>query len=222
MWRPKPGSTITNEHRDSDSELELEDTQRVQRFKIELLTIIHALDVNLANIASLRRGIESFRRKTKVYITDDLYKQYDEDLEDLHILMSQHRVRVKNLLQRAESLFSLIITIIPYIFARRENTLMFRLSEKATQYAKSMKVITIVCMLYLPPSVIAVCYYYSPSCHLSTQHAHIYIPGRFRNGLLPSELGHRNHVGDLHMRHGDSGGVDHRPLAVVGAQMFTR
>ncbi|KAI5851949.1 hypothetical protein BZA05DRAFT_398419 [Tricharina praecox] len=155
MWRPKPGSTITNEHRDSDSELELEDTQRVQRFKIELLTIIHALDVNLANIASLRRGIESFRRKTKVYITDDLYKQYDEDLEDLHILMSQHRVRVKNLLQRAESLFSLIITIIPYIFARRENTLMFRLSEKATQYAKSMKVITIVCMLYLPPSVIA-------------------------------------------------------------------
>ena len=154
MWRPKPGSPV-----DKDSELELEDTQRVQRFKVRLLQITHALDVNLANLASLRRAIAIFRRKTKdYYITESQHKKYDEELEDLHILMTQHRVRVKNLLQRAESLFSLIITIIPYIFARRENTLMFRLSEKAAQYGQSMKVITVVCMLYLPPSIITVCH----------------------------------------------------------------
>ncbi|KAI5851950.1 hypothetical protein BZA05DRAFT_48085 [Tricharina praecox] len=153
LWRPKPGNLILKAHK--DSELELVDTQRVQKFKIELLTMIHALEVNQANIASLRRGIESFRRKTNVYITDDQYKQYDEDLEDLHILLSQHKVRVSNLLQRAESLFALIITIIPYNYARHENTLMLQLSEKAAVYAKSMKVITVVCMLYLPPSVVA-------------------------------------------------------------------
>jgi uncharacterized membrane protein len=43
------------------------------------------------------------------------------------------------------------------MFARRENQLMLQLSEKGTQYAKSMKIITILCMAFLPPSLIAVC-----------------------------------------------------------------
>jgi hypothetical protein len=42
------------------------------------------------------------------------------------------------------------------MFAQAENGLMLRLSEKATEYAKSMKVITLVCMVYLPPSLVAV------------------------------------------------------------------
>lgn len=33
---------------------------------------------------------------------------------------------------------------------------MLKLSEKATEYAKSMNMITIMCMLYLPPSLVAV------------------------------------------------------------------
>lgn len=45
---------------------------------------------------------------------------------------------------------------IPYMFAQRENSLMLKLSEEGTQYARSMKIITIFTMIYLPPSFIAV------------------------------------------------------------------
>ncbi|KAF8545145.1 hypothetical protein BDD12DRAFT_813195 [Trichophaea hybrida] len=155
MWRPKPGfSPIADEHR--DSELELEDTQRIQRFKVKLLQIVHSLDINCANIASMRRGLKVFQQeKGAQYATDDQYQKTDRELNELLIQTTEHRTRVKNIILQVESLFSLVITIIPYIFAQRENCIMLKLSDKATQYARSMKVITIVCMLYLPPSLTA-------------------------------------------------------------------
>ncbi|KAF8253454.1 hypothetical protein K440DRAFT_657397 [Wilcoxina mikolae CBS 423.85] len=155
MWRPKPGfSPIADEHK--DSELELEDTQRIQRFKVKLLQIVHSLDINCANIASLRRGLKAFQQeKGAQYASDDQYQKTDRELNELLIQTTEHRTRVKNIILQVESLFSLVITIIPYIFARRENCIMLKLSDKATQYARSMKVITVVCMLYLPPSLMA-------------------------------------------------------------------
>jgi len=161
LWRPKPGDPIVaNRH----TELELPDTQRAEMFKVRVLEALRALDVNLANIESLRRGVAIFRRKSPDYISKDELREYDEALEDLCVLMSQHKLRMKNLLKRAEGLFALIITIIPYLFGRAEQTLMVRLSEKAAQYGKSMKVITVLCMLYLPPSVLSVCPSLAPVC----------------------------------------------------------
>lgn len=45
---------------------------------------------------------------------------------------------------------------VPFMFAQRENMFMMKLSQEGTQHARSMKVITIFTMIYLPPSLVAV------------------------------------------------------------------
>jgi len=162
------------------SGLVIPDTQRIQHYKMKLHNLSHALEINCANIQALRRTIEVFRLYgggSGSYVNDqDQIRRYDQELNELHIQTVQHGVRAKNLVMCSEDLFSLVCTLassilltrqwcgseltrwwqIPYMFAQTENGLMLRLSEKATEYAKSMKVITIVCMFYLPPSLVAV------------------------------------------------------------------
>jgi hypothetical protein len=111
MWRPKPGNPIASEHR--DSELELEDTQRIQRFKVKLIQLAHSLEINRANITSLRRGLKDFQQEGGAqYASDDQYQKFDRELNELLIQTTEYRTRVKNLIQRTESLFSLVITIV--------------------------------------------------------------------------------------------------------------
>ncbi|CCX05409.1 Similar to hypothetical protein AOL_s00004g354 [Arthrobotrys oligospora ATCC 24927]; acc. no. EGX54321 [Pyronema omphalodes CBS 100304] len=159
QWRPKPGNPVAND--DPESQLELEDTQRIERLKVQLLSLAHALDINCSNITALRRGLETLQRDENFYVesskyaTEREYYTFDQKLDELLFQTNENRKRVKQLILRTDSLFAVVITIVPYIFARRENHLMLELSEKATQYAQSMKVITIVCMFYLPPSLIA-------------------------------------------------------------------
>ncbi|KAI5813195.1 hypothetical protein BZA77DRAFT_127811 [Pyronema omphalodes] len=161
QWRPKPGNPVADS--DPESQLELEDTQRIERLKVELLSLVQALDINCSNITALRRGLETLQRdekyyaQTSKYATEREYYAFDQKLDELLFQTNENRKRVKQLILRTDSLFAVVVTIVPYIFARRENHLMLELSEKATQYAQSMKVITIVCMFYLPPSLMAVC-----------------------------------------------------------------
>jgi len=112
MWRPKPGNPIANEHR--DSELELEDTQRIQRYKVKLIQLAHSLDINCAIITSLRRGLNTFQQEEGgvQYASDNQYQKSDRELNELLIQTMEHKTRVKNLIQRTESLFSLVITIV--------------------------------------------------------------------------------------------------------------
>ncbi|KAI5813197.1 hypothetical protein BZA77DRAFT_128037 [Pyronema omphalodes] len=160
QWRPKPGNPVAT--MDLESQLELEDTQRIENIKVQLISAAHAMDINCSNISSIRRGLEAlqreekFRQESSPYATEREHYLFDQQLGELLVQTTEHRRRVKSLILKTESLFSVVKTIVPYVFARRENVLMLELSEKATQYAQSMKVITVVCMLYLPPSLIAV------------------------------------------------------------------
>jgi len=113
MWRPDPKSMtpIASEHK--DSELELQDTQRIQRFKVKLIQLAHSLDINCANIKSLRRGLKAFQREGGAqYASVDQYQKSDRELNELFIQTMEYRTRVRNLIQRTESLFSLVITIV--------------------------------------------------------------------------------------------------------------
>ncbi|KAI5851948.1 hypothetical protein BZA05DRAFT_47845 [Tricharina praecox] len=152
MWRPGVTNALVDEYLQSG--LVMPDSQRIQHYKVKLHQLLHALDINYANIESLRRGMEEFQRQGN-YTSRDEHQKYDRELQELLFQTMQHKVRVMHLIECAQGLLSLVCTLIPYVFARKENSLMLKLSEKATEYAKSMNMITIMCMLYLPPSLVA-------------------------------------------------------------------
>lgn len=153
LWRPDVKHPLEKE---PDAMLEMPDTQRIQRFKVKLHDLELSLDLNDANLQALKRSLLEFRNDAgDGYMTAAQWMKYDRELFEIHDQIMQHKTRVKHLIRCVEGLFSLVCTLIPYMFARRENVMMLQLSEKGTQYAKSMKIITVLCMAFLPASLVA-------------------------------------------------------------------
>jgi predicted RNase H-like nuclease (RuvC/YqgF family) len=103
---------------DPESQLELEDTQRIERLKVQLLSLVHALDINCSNITALRRGLETLQRDEKFYVesskyaTEREYYTFDQKLDELLFQTNENRKRVKQLILRTDSLFAVVVTIV--------------------------------------------------------------------------------------------------------------
>lgn len=111
LWRPQKQKSIANAHQGPG--LEMEDTQRIQMFKVKLLHVSHSLEINCANIASLRRALELFKIEGEnQYANECQYQKYDRALKELHFQTTQHIIRVKNLIRCTDGLFALVCTIV--------------------------------------------------------------------------------------------------------------
>jgi hypothetical protein len=103
---------------DPESQLELEDTQRIEHLKVELISVAHAMDINCSNISSIRRGLEAlqreekFRKESSPYATEREHYVFDQQLGELFIQTTEHIRRVKSLIQKTESLFAVVKTIV--------------------------------------------------------------------------------------------------------------
>jgi len=109
LWRPDVTHTVEDEHLRA---VDIPDTQRIQHFKVKLHQLLHSLEINCANIESLRRGMEEFKPLDGYFHDDQQYQKYDRELKELHFQTMQHKLRVKNLLNCAEGLFSLVCTVV--------------------------------------------------------------------------------------------------------------
>jgi hypothetical protein len=111
LWRPDIKNLVADDHHGSN--LEMPDTQRIQKFKVKLHELEHTLDINAANVESIRRGLFNFRSEGgDQYVSAEQRARYDRELNELNIEISQHKTRVKHLIRCTEGLFSLVCTIV--------------------------------------------------------------------------------------------------------------
>ena len=123
MWRPE--DKALKKFDQSTFGLELADTNRTQMLKTELITLLHWLDINCSNIESIRQGLRAIKRRCgrrtyateeeygkKIYATEEEYEMFDNELEELSININKHRVRVKHLIERADNLLVLLVTLV--------------------------------------------------------------------------------------------------------------
>ncbi|KAI5804605.1 hypothetical protein EDC01DRAFT_426933 [Geopyxis carbonaria] len=144
-WRPSVKDDLAYMQNPESQGLQFTDTQTLQCLKDKLLQISYALEINHGNLNSLRNGWSRLYKKHK------RRNEIDARFANLLLIIHQQKSRANSLIERCTSLQSLI----PAMLARRENAVMRMLSEKSMENSRSMKVITIFTLCYLPPSFVA-------------------------------------------------------------------
>ncbi|KAI5858337.1 hypothetical protein BZA05DRAFT_380907 [Tricharina praecox] len=136
----------------------LDDAQRLARQRSKLLELYNFLGMNEYIIASMSAGFAEFRRLSAASAAsaaklagDKEFEMFEAALQRHGMRTAQHRDRVMTLLRVCESL----ATLVPSMLVSHDNNLMRGLQEKAAEYTRSMKTITVVTMVYLPPTFAA-------------------------------------------------------------------
>ncbi|KAF8246578.1 hypothetical protein K440DRAFT_331684 [Wilcoxina mikolae CBS 423.85] len=110
--------------------------------------------MNLHTIESLKDGIGKFQSQSNSahpYAEVAAFGRFMASVDGTIKRMRQHRERVLGLTQRCDSLAALV----PCMLASLDNTVMLDMQEQAARYTRSMRIVTVVAMFFLPPSLIA-------------------------------------------------------------------
>ncbi|KAL0631044.1 hypothetical protein Q9L58_010100, partial [Maublancomyces gigas] len=148
-----------------DFPLDFSDIQRAEDLRIKLLHLSFTLDLGTEAIADMKRGAEKLQAIPEAASLKDELSQYTASLSRFSSTMLSHKRRAELLLRYLEGTSLLLQNILDErrseaVFriaeiTGKQSTTMLDLSMKSTWDARSMRTITVVALVYLPPTFVA-------------------------------------------------------------------
>jgi hypothetical protein len=155
---------IAGEDLDGFVEVKFQNRLKLRKLEDLILTAIVILQATISTTRSLQDRFSRFRGATKLvpFLDDALTAAFDENLEESKLQLSKAELLYK----RLQSVSALLSDLLPYQNAsslktiaedtHNDNTIMRQLTEQTTKDSGAIKTITIITVVFLPATVVAV------------------------------------------------------------------